>query len=285
VLFRTPDRRWLVAGESYGLTLWDLSQPEPPPQELISFGTGALYIGLTSDERWLYAAHSGQLAGALMTKWDLSAPQPAEAAVESGKRLKSDPRVSRNGDLALAVDPSSTLYDLWDVRSGEEVQTASSLDKASRVSSSSATQEWFIADDTALVTVRGLAVTLWAIEVSMTSTRITPSATLRGHEQEIAQSFVSADARWLVTIDAGQNVRVWDIASYRSAAAAPAVDDSATPQPATATPLPPVDTLLTAACERMSRNLTRSEWRIAMGDEPYRRTCPDLPNGDAEDGP
>jgi WD40 repeat protein len=31
------------------------------------------------------------------------------------------------------------------------------------------------------------------------------------------------------------------------------------------------------ACRRANRNLTRSEWRQSLGDEPYRKTCPDLP--------
>jgi WD40 repeat protein len=31
------------------------------------------------------------------------------------------------------------------------------------------------------------------------------------------------------------------------------------------------------ACARLRRNMTMAEWRAAMGDEPYRRTCPGLP--------
>ena len=41
--------------------------------------------------------------------------------------------------------------------------------------------------------------------------------------------------------------------------------------------------LITAAdhlCTRVSRNLSREEWRIHIGDSiPYERTCPDLPAG------
>jgi hypothetical protein len=31
---------------------------------------------------------------------------------------------------------------------------------------------------------------------------------------------------------------------------------------------------------RANRNLTRAEWRDYMGGEPYRKTCPDLPDAD-----
>jgi hypothetical protein len=34
------------------------------------------------------------------------------------------------------------------------------------------------------------------------------------------------------------------------------------------------------ACLAAGRNLTRAEWREYLGDEPYRRTCPDWPAGD-----
>lgn len=36
------------------------------------------------------------------------------------------------------------------------------------------------------------------------------------------------------------------------------------------------------ACSIVNRNLTHSEWKTAMGDKPYRKTCPDLPDPDEE---
>jgi hypothetical protein len=37
--------------------------------------------------------------------------------------------------------------------------------------------------------------------------------------------------------------------------------------------------LVTAACALAGRNLTRTEWAIYLGDQPYARTCSDLPAG------
>lgn len=37
------------------------------------------------------------------------------------------------------------------------------------------------------------------------------------------------------------------------------------------------DDLQAEACRRLTRNLTEDEWRQYLGDEPYRKTCPNLP--------
>jgi WD40 repeat protein len=36
------------------------------------------------------------------------------------------------------------------------------------------------------------------------------------------------------------------------------------------------------ACAVASRNLTLAEWRRYLGQRPYQRTCPDLPDGSSE---
>jgi len=38
--------------------------------------------------------------------------------------------------------------------------------------------------------------------------------------------------------------------------------------------------LIVQACQRLTRNLTHQEWQRYLGDEPYRRTCPNLPDPD-----
>ena len=40
---------------------------------------------------------------------------------------------------------------------------------------------------------------------------------------------------------------------------------------------PAAQELTDEACARLSRNLTREEWKQHFGDEPYRATCPRLP--------
>jgi hypothetical protein len=39
------------------------------------------------------------------------------------------------------------------------------------------------------------------------------------------------------------------------------------------------DRMAEAACTLAGRNLTRPEWETYLGDQPYRRTCPQFPAG------
>jgi hypothetical protein len=40
--------------------------------------------------------------------------------------------------------------------------------------------------------------------------------------------------------------------------------------------------MIRLACERLTRNLTREEWRQYLVDEPYRATCPNFPESLAD---
>ena len=38
--------------------------------------------------------------------------------------------------------------------------------------------------------------------------------------------------------------------------------------------------LIDLACSRLTRNLAQAEWAQYLGDEPYRKTCENLPEGE-----
>jgi hypothetical protein len=38
--------------------------------------------------------------------------------------------------------------------------------------------------------------------------------------------------------------------------------------------------LIDLACSRLTRNLTKEEWKQYLPDEVYRKTCPNLPEGE-----
>ena len=71
----------------------------------------------------------------------------------------------------------------------------------------------------------------------------------KGTWESVDSISFSPDGRWLATAD-GEAARIW--------------------------PIHPED-LIAEACSRLTRNLTREEWRQYMGDEPYRCTCENLP--------
>ena len=52
---------------------------------------------------------------------------------------------------------------------------------------------------------------------------------------------------------------------------APEVEKSLAPRP------PGQVDLIAEACRRLPKNLSEQEWRELVGDDEYRKTCPELP--------
>jgi uncharacterized protein with WD repeat len=77
------------------------------------------------------------------------------------------------------------------------------------------------------------------------------------HEGPVLAVAFSPDGRWLATGSDDNTARVWLVR--------------------------PED-LIAEACSRLTRNLTREEWRRYLSDEPYRLTCPNLPVPEKQGG-
>jgi WD40 repeat protein len=100
---------------------------------------------------------------------------------------------------------------------------------------------------------------------------------------------LSPDGRW-IAIGWTNGVRVWEASTGREVARIP--DRGTYYQPLfspngrwlvtvaddhfSVWAWQPAD-VIAQACARLTRNLTRAEWRLYLGDEPYRATCPALP--------
>ncbi len=74
--------------------------------------------------------------------------------------------------------------------------------------------------------------------------------TIRGHQGRVDQIAFSADQRWLATAQDAGPVLLWHDR---------------------------VDGLIEIACQAAGRNLTAQEWRLFLGEQAYRPTCPNLP--------
>ncbi|HEX5692074.1 MAG TPA: hypothetical protein VFX76_18795, partial [Roseiflexaceae bacterium] len=116
---------------------------------------------------------------------------------------------------------------------------------------------------------------------------------LRGHTEAINALAFSPDGGHLLSGSFDQTARLWNLGNtlaepvvlqdhtepLLSVAFSPdgqsvatgSIDDTAR-----VWRLPP-DRLTALACATAGRNLSWDEWRLAHGDEPYRKTCPDLP--------
>jgi WD40 repeat protein len=101
----------------------------------------------------------------------------------------------------------------------------------------------------------------------------------------------SEDGCWLASGHTNGTIRVWEVASGREFATIEehhevvrALDFGPDGRLASASDegtlrlwlVRPAD-VTAEACARLTRNLTQQEWLRYLGDEPYRRTSPELP--------
>jgi KaiC/GvpD/RAD55 family RecA-like ATPase len=110
------------------------------------------------------------------------------------------------------------------------------------------------------------------------------------HESRAWAVAFSPDGKWLATGSVDRTARVWEAATGRemarirhegwvlAVAFSPdgkwlAIASESTARVWLVWP----EDLIAEACSRLTRNLTREEWRRYLGDEPYRPTCPNLP--------
>lgn len=111
------------------------------------------------------------------------------------------------------------------------------------------------------------------------------------HELPVWAVQFSADNRHLLTGSEDRSVRVWDVETAEELSRVmhqgPVKDVVLSPDGKTAIiasadgkvqfALWKSDDLIETTCRRLTRNMTRDEWRRYLPNEPYQRTCPNLP--------
>lgn len=112
------------------------------------------------------------------------------------------------------------------------------------------------------------------------------------HEKFINKVSFSPDGKYLATASNDKTARVWNTASGREIARIPheaGVNDvafgpdgkylaTASDDKTARVQRWQPEGLIDEACARLTRNLTKEEWRQYLGDEePYRKTCEKLP--------
>jgi WD40 repeat protein len=78
---------------------------------------------------------------------------------------------------------------------------------------------------------------------------------LVGYTRFVREIAFSPDGRMLASADIGRSLLIWDMS---------------------------LDSWKASACRVANRNMTHAEWNLYVSDQPYRKTCPDLPEPAAE---
>ena len=107
-------------------------------------------------------------------------------------------------------------------------------------------------DETRILTASGdHSAKVWDAQSGVKTIREPPLLTLSGHQSSVNYAAWSGDDKRIVTASADGTARIY---------------------------FTDIEDLLEFACQRSSRNMTRSEWERYIGrDVPYQRTCPKLP--------
>lgn len=174
------------------------------------------------------------------------------------------------------VNPSQGATWIWDSASGKR------LGRLRHIAAVNALI--FSPDGKFLATAgRDMQVRLWDIDSGEEHAQLV-------HEDIVYAVTFDPSGRYLATASADSTARVWDVqtgqelvrVSHEATASVNAVAFSpdgrylATAGNDGATRVSPWRTqdLIDAACARLSRNLTREEWRQYLGAEPFRQICP-----------
>ena len=244
---------WLATSNYTGtMNLWNLSETDRVKPLLTVDADGLDAFDFSSDSRWL--AVGGQWGSVRL--WDLTLSDPAATSLSL-----PDPPPQSAGFVRFSPDSR------W---------LAAGTSPRSRYGS-------FAGQDT---TAR-----VW--DLATGSPPLHPIV-LHGHEGEVDALAFSSDSRWLATGSGGGTVRVWDLA-----ASDPAADSVILNQPdgvealafspdshwlAAGSSYNPVrlwnlhlDELITLACRMAGRNWTPEEWARYVGNIPYQKICPNLP--------
>jgi WD40 repeat protein len=195
-----------------------------------------------------------------------------------GQGKAADVAFSPDGEYLATVQGSSSgsSAHLWDTATLKEV---------ARFEHGGLERLAFSPDGKYLVTTgRGYTARLWALPGGDEVFQV-------NHQNRVITSAFSADSAYLITGSQDGTSRVWTVPGGQEVARLNNPDNnnevlfspdgkyaiSASQSGIARVWFLPIDDPLAEACRRVDRNLSLEEWRQYVGDEPYRKICPERP--------
>jgi WD40 repeat protein len=269
VAFDGQGKRLATSDESGAVCIWDAVSGRK--QHCMKQGSPVYWVGFSPSSALL----AGVDAEGSIEVWDV-------ASGERRHRLVHDKNVEaarfHPNDTLLATFGSDTPTQVWDLETGKPWRLGPDDSSYAGVA--------FDAAKNTMIVPRGDGTIVWW-DLGTHKERLSVSA-----GTFILAMAVSPERRHLVTIDDFREARAWHLDDgrllkrvpyYKVRALAISPDGesfavageqgySAVIEVTRIVPQDPV----AAACERLTRNLTREEWQRYRGDEPYRATCPNV---------
>lgn len=269
MFFGGPQGRWLFTSKAihkvHDWTVWELD----PLRQVARYQTKGLHAQLTFSPRQELVALTGgngeAFWGRVGTPQDALTPLPIKPPVQKVK-FGSDSRW-------LFIADKDYHSKIWDLEKNEEVL---GQDKIGEIIKK------FDSED---MRNRNISTTVPRSDSSVPAEKKADKLKL---DAEVKESALSPDGRTLATAFADGTIRCWDTTTGQEISPlevyAKALCFSPDGKWLAAAGKTSVHLLLwrledleKEACKRLPRNLSRSEWRQYLPDEPYRVACPDLP--------
>lgn len=310
----SPDSRWIVSGgDSTDSTVrvWEVETGQelsrmtheaevhsvafsPDGHRVVSGSedhTARVWEVVTGQEisRMTYADEVGEVAFSPDGRWVVSGGNDHTARVWEAATGREISRVTHN-DLvsAVAFSPDgkrvlSAGWDkkavLWEAETGKELAQFESKDIVTIAAFSPDGQLALTAGNDGIVHI-------WDVSTLREKGRLE-------HAGAIKLATFSPDGQWILTAGFDGKTLVWEVKTMQlltemwqpsgivvSAAFSPdgrRVAMVGGYNNAIRVLLWQPEDLITEACTRLTRNLTRAEWQLYLNNEPYRPTCPNLP--------